>query len=282
MPRNYGLLEKTPDDRDFLLDAFAPKVLSLPKDDHWGHGKTYAAWGMNGNGPLLDGEELPKSWHAAKNGAGDCVEAAWVNELKVLLTDSGMDPVATAALVGNAHTALTLYKDITGYDPHTGQNDNGTEIRERLKYAQKVGLRTLGGTVHKIGPYVAVDPQKLDHLLFAMYYFDAVPLGLSVTRANEEAFANAELNGETPIWDYDVGSPVEGLHCIPAVGRPDPTHIACPNWNLRTLLTEEFREEQVTEAWAYISPDRISKVTGKSYVGASEAVLDEYLTLVTK
>lgn len=281
MPRNYGLVEKTPDDRDFLLADHAAK-LAIPKIDHWGHGNTYAHWGMNGNGPLLPDEVLPTSWRAAREGAGDCVEAAWVNELKVLLTDAGMEPAEAAALVGDAFTALTLYKAITRYDPITGQNDKGTEIRERLKYAQKTGLTDDHGGVHKIGLYVSVDPQKLDHLLFAMYYFDAVPLGLSVTRANEEAFSEAEQQGETPVWDYNAGSPVEGLHCIPAVGRPDSEHIACPNWDLRTLLTEEFREEQVSEAWAYLSPDRISKVTGKSYVGASEAVLEEYLTLVTK
>lgn len=281
MSRNYGLVEKTPDDRDFLLADHAAK-LTIPKADHWGHGNTYAHWGMNGNGPLLDGEELPKSWVAARQGAGDCVMAAWVNETKTLLTDAGVDPAIAAAEIGNAQTALTLYTKITGYNPETGANDNGTEIRDRLKYAQKTGLTDTKGGVHKIGLYVAVNPQKLDHLLFAMYYFDAVPLGLSVTRANEEAFSEAEQQGETPVWDYNAGSPVEGLHCIPAVGRPDSTHIACPNWGLRMLLTEEFRVEHVQEAWAYISPDRISKVTGKSYVGATEAVLDEYLTLVTK
>lgn len=279
--RQYGRKPKTPDARDFLLADHLPATLPSIPADHWGHGNTYANWRMNGNGPAQKGEGIPSSWTAAKEGAGDCVEAAQVNELKVLLTDAGMKPGEAETLIGAGETALELYKAITGYDPVTGSGDEGTEIRDRLKYMQKTGLKDTKGDVHKIGIFAAVDPQNLEQLLFAAYHFDAVPLGVAVTRANEEAFSSAEAAGQTPVWDYDASSPVEGLHCIPLIGRPDSEHLAVPNWALKTFLTESYREKQVQEGWCYLSPDRISKVTGKSYHGASEDVLAEYVKLVT-
>lgn len=278
----YGRKEKTPDSRDFLLADHLPATLQAIPADHWGHGNTYVDWRMNGNGPAGESEGLPSSWHAAKEGAGDCVEAAQVNELKVLLTDAGMNPADAEALIGSGKTAIELYAAITGYDPKTGSGDEGTEIRDRLKYMQKTGLKDTKGSVHKIGVFAAVDPQNLEHLLFAAYHFDAVPLGVSVTQANEEAFASAEAAAETPVWDYDASSEEVGLHCFPLIGRPDSKHLAVPNWALKTFLTESYRENQVQEAWCYLSPDRISRVTGKSYRGASEDVLAEYVSLVAK
>jgi hypothetical protein len=279
--RLYGRKPKTEDGRDFLLAEHLPATLPKIPADHFGHGNTYSNWRMNGNGPEQEGEGIPSHWTAAKQGAGDCVEAAQVNELKVLLTDAGMKPEEAEALIGSGKTALELYEAITGYNPVTGSGDEGTEIRDRLKYMQKTGLKDAKGRVHKIGVFAAVDPQNVEHLAFAAYHVDAVPLGVSVSRANEEAFAQAEQAGETPVWDHDPESQIEGLHCIPLVGRPDSEHWACPNWALRTLLTEAYREAQVQEGWCYLSPDRISAVTGKSYHGASEDVLAEYVKAVS-
>jgi hypothetical protein len=66
------------------------------------------------------------------------------------------------------------------------------------------------------------------------------------------------------------------------VGRPDHEHGAAITWRLKTFLTKVSIETQVDELWVYLTPERISKVTGKSYEGASLAQLEEYLHHVGK
>jgi hypothetical protein len=279
----FGLKQKTPDERDFdlgkqLVAAGIDPAVSTAEHP-FGHGLTYTDWRMNGNGPVQPGEHLPASWKAAREGAGDCVYAAWVNELKIALVDAGMSPAEADALVGNAETALRAYSEGKGkYNPVTGANDEGAEVRDRLKQAQKIGLKVAKGPAHKIGIYAAVDYSQLDHLLFALKYFEAVPIGCAVLPENEEALNTAEQDGKPneAVWD-DADSEALGLHCIPLVGRPDSAHIAALTWRRRIRLTDAYRGKRVEEAWCYLTPDRISKVTDKSYEGASEAVLAEYI-----
>jgi hypothetical protein len=285
--RSYGRTPKTPDPRDFLLGDHLAGIdpVQAVAGATFGHGNTYANWRMNGNGPVQPGEALPAKWKAAKEGAGDCVYAAWVNEVKEALTDAGMDPAAAEAKVGNAETAIRAYMS-TGYNPSTGAHDDGAEVRDRLKRAQKTGLTLADKTVHKIGMYVAVDYTNLDHLLFALKYFEGLPIGCAVLNANEEAFGEAEgkLDPEghplAAVWDDEPNGEVVALHCIPLVGRPDSTHIAALTWGRRVFLTPAYMAKRVEEVWAYLSADRISAVTGKSYEGASEAVLAEYIQKV--
>jgi hypothetical protein len=281
-PVHFGLIPKTPDPRDLTLKGVlkAAGLTSLPpvKPSYgWGHGGTYKNWRMNGNGPVQTGEVLPASWKAAKEGCGDCVNAAAVNELKVALTDAGGTPTAVESKVGNAETAIKLYSVLTGYDPTTGARDEGTEIRARLKYAQKTGILCGDGSRHKIGPYVSFDPLNLEHLLFATKHFEACPIGCSVSEANMEAYDDAWGTEDRIIWSHAASSPIEGLHCIPIVGRPDASHFAALTWMRTIWLTETYRTKQVEEGWAYLSPDRINKVTGKTHEGDPEAALVEYL-----
>jgi hypothetical protein len=289
--RHYGRKPHTPDERDWTWGSLRESVtaagaLAVPLvPARFGHGNTYEGqgWMMNGNGPVLPGEDLPPTWAAAAGGAGDCVEASWVNEVKEALTDAGMSPVEALKKVGSAKTSITAYSAVTPYDPVTGANDNGTEIRERLKYAQKTGLTLADSTVHKIGPYFSVDPKNLQHWLEAMYFAEALPLGIIVQQAQQDAFNEGEQTGRFPIvWDWVAGSPEVGRHCIPAVGRPDTLHIAALTWARRIFLTEAFRQNGVEEAWAYVTQDRISKVTGRTYEGADQAHTIEYLRTVAK
>jgi hypothetical protein len=227
---------------------------------------------MLGNGP---DQTAPG---AAAQGCGDCVWASADHETMLALTDAGQSPADVAALFDGS-TAVADYAEFTGYDPQNGEGDNGTEIREALKQRASTGIRDLKGNRHKVGLYVSVDPQNTAELLAATYWFEAVTLGVTVTQANEEAFSKAEGSGATAVWTHSRSEELGG-HCIPIVGRPDEEHFAALTWARRIFLTPSFIADQVQEAWAYLSPERISKVTGKSYEGASETVLEEYLSLV--
>jgi hypothetical protein len=281
----YGLVPKTDDPRDLTVKALTKALgITLPPVSPaygWGHTGTYSNWCMNGNGPLQPGETLPAAWKAAAEGAGDCVNSCACNECKVALTDAGMSPAAAHKKVGDAQTAIQLYQELTGYDPVTGANDEGTEIRARLKFMQKTGILLADGTRHKIGPFVAFDPHDLPTALFVVKHFEAVPIGCEVTEANEEAFQNGWAAGHQIVWDYVKGSPQAGLHCIVYAGRPTAHQWAGPNWSKNQHYTEAFNTHQVSEGWAYLTPDRLNK-QGLTYEGDPEKTLTEYLSVVAK
>lgn len=277
-----GCIRSKPDTRDFLLSNHTIPTVEPPFG--WGHGNTYFDWCMNGNGPVEPGETLPPNWTAAAKGAGNCVAAARINELKCMLIDAGMPPGEAHILVGDAGTAIRLYvavyqfKGEAAYDPVTGENDNGLEIRSRLEHDAKLGTVLAGGSTHTIGLYVKVDVTNLNELLFAIKNFDAVPAGITVNQANEETF-NAKLPEGHAVWGSE--GPIEAKdHCVPLVGRPTAEEIVALTWARPVNLIEAFRTERIFEAWAYLSPDRLSKVTGKDYNGASEETLEEYIALV--
>jgi hypothetical protein len=268
MTLQLGRKPKIPDARDFLLAAHTLPTVKEP----FGHGNTYADWSMLGNGPD------PTAPGAAAQGCGDCVWASANHETMVALTDAGITPASVAALFSGT-TAVEDYAEFTGYDYKTGEGDDGTEIREALKQRQKTGIRDLKRHRHKIGVYASVDYANEQELLVAAKFFEALPLGCTVTQGNMDAFNAAEESGETCVWDADSTAQLGG-HCIPIVGRPDGEHWAAVSWGKRVLLTEGFLAKNVEEVWAYLTPERISSVTGKNYEGASEAVLAEYLNAV--
>ena len=218
-----GCIRSKPDPRDFLLASHTIPTVTPPWG--WGHGGTYTNWCGNGNMPLLPGEQVPPSWAISRGKpAGNCVWAAWLNEVKEMLVDAGATPAEALKLVGNAEHGLQLYTN-TGYNLLTGEGDNGTEIRERLLFGQKTGMTLTDGTVHKTGIFAKINPQNLNEMLFGIKYFEAVVLGVTANKPNEQAFNDAYPAG-IAVWDA-VG-PEEGEdHCIPAVGRPDALHKAC-------------------------------------------------------
>jgi hypothetical protein len=248
----------------------------------FGHGKTYQDWLMLGNGPSMPGEPpVPANYKQPWEGCGDCVWAAAAHEVMESLTDAGQPPEAVAKLF-DTEVVVGEYAKQTGYDPATGAHDEGTEVRARLLHMQETGILDTTGTLHKLGMFVELEPGNLQHLLEALYFFEALPLGVQIDRAQMEAFNLAEQNGSTPVWTNVAGSENLGGHCIPMVGRPDGEHFAALSWGQRLLMTPTFLEKQCDEAWAYVTADRINKVTGTDFVGANETQLEAYLRIVAK
>jgi hypothetical protein len=200
------------------------------------------------------------------------------------LTDATYTPaeVAAVAKLFDGATTISDYSAVTGYDPTTGEGDNGTEIRAALTYRQTTGIVDTAGARHKIGPYVAIEPGNLEHLLEALYFFEGLPMGFRVQQAQMDAFNQAEQEGKTPVWDYVAGSPEVGGHDIPLVGHPDATNYAGLSWAKRLFVTPALISHQCDEIWAYGSQERINAVTGKSRELADQAQLEEYLTLAAK
>jgi hypothetical protein len=247
----------------------------------FGHGGTYTDWRMLANGPD------PTAPGEAKNGVGCCVVSAMANETKISITDAG-GPVGPTADLFDGATTVKDYSAIAkaagqpAYDPKTGQNDNGLEIRWRLEYQQKVGALDAKGNRHRIGPYWLLEPGNQQHFLESLLFGEALPIGVIVCQAQMDQFNEGERANRTIVWDYVKGSPEEGGHCIPECGRPDAQHIAAITWRRRIFLTEAFLRNQCDEVWSYATTERINKATGQSYEHATPAQIEEYLGTAAK
>lgn len=270
------------DSRDWLWSDFraplkkAGLLARIPKV--FGHGNTYRDWQMLANGP--DSTAPGK----AAYGCGCCVWSSAANETKIALTDA--DPsTSNVSAVGdlfNGATTVADYSACTGYDPATGQNDNGTEIRARLEYQRKIGILDLRGQRHKIGAYYLVEPGNLQHMLEVLYFAEGAPIGLQMQEAQMQQFQRAEERGTIPVWYPVNGSAQIGGHCVCQAGRPDDEHVTGLSWRRRVFMTEPFIEKQADEFWGYSTTERISKVTGKTYEGITPEVLEEYFHMLAK
>lgn len=145
--------------------------------------------------------------------------------------------------------SISDYSACTGYvigDPAT---DNGTDMREALKYRQKIGILDTHGHRHKIGAYLAL-PTSWDALIRAAYIFDAVEIGFQFQKAQD-----AQFNDK--VWDYEPGSPIEGGHAIPLFGR-NQGRAGIVSWGSHLWATQGFIDHLCDEAWAIVYPDSLN------------------------
>jgi hypothetical protein len=290
-----GLTPSEPDARDYQIGEMIEKaaedaaLTSLPlPHEPFGHANTYdehspAAqpthhWQGNGNMPQLANEieTVPSDWEG-RRGMGNCVLASMLNELKVMLTDGGVGAATALKKIGAIRKALEAYRDVTGADPISGAGDNGTDIRQRLLWQKSTGYTDKASVNHRLGIFGRFSPSDFKTLTFCIYNFDAVVLSCEVTQENERAFTSDWQSGQRPTWDESGEREGQDNHCVCAVGRPNKHAFTIISWDRPIDLTEAFLVNQCHEAWAYSSPDRINKVTGESYRGATPAALDAYI-----
>src|SRR4029077_18940153 len=111
---------------------FPPSAKAAPRPPpptEFGHEKLVAAngWQMLGNGP--DNTVSP-----GFQGAGDCVFAGGGHETMLWTLEAGSGAEFTGA------TAISDSSAVTGYNPKDPNSDQGTDVREALKYRQNTGL----------------------------------------------------------------------------------------------------------------------------------------------
>lgn len=240
------LLGKRPfveDSRDFKAAQFLDTAV-LPKPPaNFGHGLIYkdgedpvADWDMNGNGP-------DDTVEAGFQGAGDCVWACAAHTTRM------------AAKVRRHHVTITGRESIADYSAATGyvigddQTDQGTDMREAMKYRQRTGILDAAGNRHKIGAYASIR-LDWDSIIQAAYVFDAVEIGFNFQAAQDQQF-------DAGVWDYVPGSPVEGGHAIPLFGRKSG-RAGVVSWAKHLWVTPAFVAHLVDEAWAIVYPESLN------------------------
>lgn len=268
MPLHLGKNPAKYDANDIRYADVRPKVAlaELPQvPTAWGHGMDFGAngWLMLGNGP--DDTVFP-----GFGGAGDCAWAGPGHEEMQAAHEAGRNiPKFSGKVI------IDQYSEYCGYDPRTGTNDQGSNVREVLKWRQSKGLRDDAGNTYKIGTYVALEPGNWQQLREAAYLFESVGIGIEFPQSAMDQF-NA---GQT--WSVVAGSPIDGGHYVPIVGHPWPGYWTVITWGRRQVVTWNFLAKYCDEAWAYIDPERYKQVTGDTYEGYKVADLEKYITLLS-
>ena len=258
-----GKKPATYDSRDFRFADLRTLAPLPPHPKQFGHEKLVAAkaWQMLGNGP--DNTVAP-----GFTGAGDCVFAGGDHETMMWTIEGGHPATFTGA------NAIADYSAVTGYDPHApldshGENptDNGTNVRDALKYRRKTGLVDAHGTRHKIGAYVALEIGNMEELLEALYLFGIVAIGFQFPASAMDQFDHGKP------WSVVAGSTIEGGHYVPLVAYRQT--LECVTWGRIQKMTTEFYKKYCDEAWAILSPEMLA--SGKSPEGFDLAQLQKDL-----
>ncbi len=244
MKLHLGRTPFVPDSRDFLAKDFVDAAVLPVPPANFGHGSIFhdgddplLDWDMNGNGP--DDTVAP-----GFQGAGDCVWAAAAHVTRAVAKIHGHHITITGK------QSIADYSAATGYVLNDDTTDQGTDMRQAMKYRQKTGILDTAGNRHKIGAYLNLAAATWDELMQAAYVFDAVELGFNFQQAQNEQFA-------TGVWDYVERSPIEGGHAVPLFGR-NHGRGGVVSWARHLWITPAFVENLVEEAWAIVYPDSLS------------------------
>jgi hypothetical protein len=230
-----GKKPATDDSRDLLFSTYldATKLPAVPAQ--FGHEALFGpkAWGMLGN----------DEW-------GDCAWAGPAHETMLLSKEGGKPASFTTAGVLSDYAAGTGFNPKAG-PPGSNPTDNGSNVRDVLKYRRKTGIIDAAEKRHKIGAFVKLEPKSLTHVYLAMYLFQTVGIGIKFPGTAMEQF------NEGKPWSVVPGAQIEGGHYVCCVGKR--ANIDIVTWGALQQMTVEFFETYCDEAWAYISTEDLNK-----------------------
>lgn len=226
----FGKLGCLPPKRDYRMLRFARylvpgKIAPPPKSVNWS-------------------KAADKNWHTYRNlDFGCCVFASMGHAVQAWSANASREYEMTDADVVGAYSA------VTGFDPRTGANDNGTVVVDGLNYWRKTGV---GG--NKLGAYVAVTPSSIREVQEAMHLFGGVYLGVALPLAAQEqkvwsAPPRRFVSRFVPAWEPNSW----GGHAIFAVDY-DQNFVTVVTWGELKKMTWEFFIAYVQEAYALLSP----------------------------
>lgn len=189
---------------------------------------------------------------------GDCAFAGPAHQTmawnKVVGTDVPM----------NDECVLQCYGECTGFDPSTGNGDNGTDMHDLADYWVNNGILDANGVRHKIEGYVFLEPGNIMQRDQAMYLFESLGIGFRVPQSAIDQFHAGE------IWDVvpDDGGIVGG-HYVPGVGEGVNTKVV--TWATLQEMSDAFYMKYTDQILVPITKENL--VNGKSPEGFAYAQL---------
>jgi hypothetical protein len=152
----------------------------------------------------------------------------------------------------NPAVVLADYAAVTGFDPSTGANDNGTDMHDALNYRRRTGVEDADLARHKIGAYVSLEPGNWHQTMEALRAFDFVAIGFEFPDYAMDQFAAGKP------WSYRTGGTIEGGHYVPVVGRPHAWTLEVVTWGQIQPMGLRFFEHYCDEAYGVLTTETLS------------------------
>ena len=182
--------------------------------------------------------------------AGDCVFAAFYN------MEAGASGATGNTFSATDNDVIADYSAVTGYDPNTGLNDNGTNPEDALRYYSKNG---------KVLAWGEVNHRNLTEVRQAIQIFGGIYTGLSLPKSAQAQIGSTWDTMRFPkdlfnITDWTPGS--WGGHCV-ITRHADFSQsrgiFNCITWGKSQEMTQDFWNEYVSVAYFMITPLWISQ-----------------------
>lgn len=168
---------------------------------------------------------------------GDCTIASLGHGQQVWTSNASHEMTPTDKQI------IAAYKGACGYKPGYPLSDRGGIALDVLKYAQKVGIAG-----NKIGPYVLVEHENLEHVRAAIFLFGGVYTGIdlpiSAQRQDVWDVPSGGTNGRPGSW---------GGH-MTWTAAYDAISIGIMTWNVLKEATIPFWQTYPDEVYAIVSP----------------------------
>ena len=182
---------------------------------------------------------------------------------------------ANTELTVPLQSIIQLYSAVSGYNPVTGQNDNGANLQDVLGVWQKTGIP---GTTPADKILLFAEISNISNLTFiqqCLWIFGTVYIGFDVPQSAMTQFSQGQ-----PWTVVPTGTNIVGGHAIPIqlYDTANPNPIGAVTWaKLQQMSTGFFQTYcsgmQDGEAWVVISQDWL---TSAGYTIAAAGGLDLY------
>jgi len=221
--------------------------------------------------PVTDSDDVDRASRVTdypmyvNDAIGDCTIAAMAHILTALDVYSGKPQV-----LFSDGEVIRAYSAVSGYDPVTGENDNGAQMQDVLAYMRSTGMTDIQGNVHKVIMYAHLrnprDPQLFSQ---ALKTFGHVYTGIECPQSAEDDFGG--------VWTYQAGSPIIGGHAIGLHRRqPYGSRVGVfdfSTWGALQPTTISFITHYADEAWVAVTQDWL-EANGNTCDGISLSQLE--------
>jgi hypothetical protein len=158
-------------------------------------------------------------------------------------------------------------------------NNQGCVIATVLQTWRSSGLFQMPTGTNTIGQYAPFDQRSTSEFRQVIAFLGTAYLGIACPESAQQQFAKQLKTGQLVPWTVVPGSPVEGGHCIVAVGYTTDGPL-CVTWGGIVLVTWDFVKKYCDEGWALIS--QALDQTGTDTLGLDLAQLDTDLDSLPK
>jgi hypothetical protein len=138
------------------------------------------------------------------------------------------------------------YEAVSGYDPSTGENDNGANMLDVMKYLKNTGI-----SGRKIGAFLSVDVKNKTEIKTAIWLFGSVNIGIQLPLT-----ARGQSMWDVVDWSFqgDSAPGSWGGHdvIVPSYGNG---WRYCITWGRPLKMTAAFWDVYVDEAFVIIDPE---------------------------